>query len=260
MKKALFLIPVVATVVACSSTGSKQANQTDARSRQIALQTETVSKSPDWFVSPPKSTDGVIYSTGTWASTNIAFADSRAVDIALAKLCVKLGGEVNQQSKIYQREVDGHAQEFSETTIRNICRKVDVSGFTVAANDRYADSNGKVRTYVLLRWSSGYEAALQPAKTKEVVAREETVENARKAFEELDRVTSTPVIPPSTPSQSGQSVPLPDSQQPTPTQPTAAVPVDQLGLVEVDNEEYKKKRAEALQKPGAVYGRMTVPM
>ena len=47
--------------------------------------------------------------------------------------------------------------------------------------------------------------------------------------------------------------------QPQP-QTKSSVPVDQLGLVEVENEEYKKRRAEALQKPGAVYGRVTVPM
>lgn len=245
MKKALLLIPVFASLAACSTTGSNN-NQADvARARQVAVQKETVSNSPTWFVSPPPSTDGVIYATGTWASTNIAFADSRAIDIALAKLCVKLGGEVNQQSKIYQREVDGHAQEFSETTIRNICRKVDVSGFTVAANERYVDLNGKARTYVLLRWGGGYETTTKTARTKEEASRAETVENARKAFEELDRVTATPA----------ETTPVPDT--PTASKP---VPVDQLGLVEVENEEYKKKRAEALQKPGAVYGRMTVPM
>lgn len=260
MKKALVLIPVMATLVACSSTGSNNVSRAEAaRAQQVAAQKETVNNSPSWFASPPKSTDGNVYATGTWASTNIAFADSRAIDIALAKLCVKLGGEVNQQSKIYQREVDGNAQEFSETTIRNICRKVDVSGFTVVNNERFVDQNGKVRAYVLLRWGSSFESAAQPAQTRAEAKRAETVENARKAFEELDRVTATPQ--PVAQPQSGQATPLPDAPSaPAAAQPTAAVPVDQLGLVEVDNEEYKKKRAEALQKPGAVYGRMTVPM
>jgi hypothetical protein len=38
------------------------------------------------------------------------------------------------------------------------------------------------------------------------------------------------------------------------------VPTEQgnLKLLDVENEEYKKKRAEALQKPGAVVGHVTV--
>ena len=36
-----------------------------------------------------------------------------------------------------------------------------------------------------------------------------------------------------------------------------AVPISELKLMEVDNEEYKKRRAEALQKPGAVVGNVT---
>jgi hypothetical protein len=36
-----------------------------------------------------------------------------------------------------------------------------------------------------------------------------------------------------------------------------AVPISELKLMEVDNEEYKKRRAEALQKPGAIVGNVT---
>ena len=61
-----------------------------------------------------------------------------------------------------------------------------------------------------------------------------TLDNANKAFEELDK-------------------------KPSVDKPRAdAVPINQLNLVEVENEEYKKRRADALQKPGAVYGRTTI--
>jgi hypothetical protein len=39
---------------------------------------------------------------------------------------------------------------------------------------------------------------------------------------------------------------------------TRAVPINELNLMEVDNAEYKKRRAEALQKPGAVVGNITL--
>jgi hypothetical protein len=39
---------------------------------------------------------------------------------------------------------------------------------------------------------------------------------------------------------------------------TRPVPVSELKLMDVDNEEYKKRRAEALQKPGAVVGNITL--
>lgn len=247
MKKVLLVLPIVAAIAACSSTGSSYDKRADAaRERNYEVQKQTVSKAPDWFTNPPKSTENVVYVTGTYASTNWALADRTATDIALGKLCVKLGGQVNQQSKVYQRDIDGNTQEFSETTIKNICNKIDVTGYVVDSKDQFTDKNGRIRSYILIAYPIGDANPLKAAKDRER-QQGNTLQNANRAFDELDRNT-------------GNVQQEPTQQQGQPQSQTNAVPIDQLGLVEVENEAYKKKRSEALQKPGAVYGRMTVPM
>lgn len=233
MKKTLAILPIVAVLAACSSTSVYDKRAEAARERNVEVQKQTVSNAPSWFVNPPKSTENVIYVTGTYASTNWALADRTATDIALGKLCVKLGGQVNQQSKVFQRDVNGDTQEFSETAIKNICDKIDVTGYTVDAKDQFVDKNGRVRTYIMIAYPIGQANPLKSAKDAAKM-NGNTLDNANRAFDELDQKTGQPQ--------------------------TKAVPVNQLGLVEVENEAYKAKREAALQKPGAVYGRMTVPM
>lgn len=247
MKKVLLVLPIVAAIAACSSTGSSYDKRADAvRERNYEVQKQTVSNAPNWFTNPPRSTENVVYVTGTYASTNWALADRTATDIALGKLCVKLGGQVNQQSKVYQRDVDGNTQEFSETTIKNVCDRVDVTGYVVDSKDQIVDKNGRVRSYILVAYPIGDANPLKSAKDR---ARQQgnTLNNASRAFDELDRST-------------GNAQPDATQQQGQPQSQTNAVPINQLNLVEVDNAEYKKRRAEALQKPGAVVGQVTLPM
>lgn len=241
MKKVLLVLPIIAALAACSSTNTYDKRAEAVRERNIEVQKQTVNKAPKWFVSPPQSTESVIYATGTYASTNWSLADRTATDIALGKLCVKLGGRVNQQSKVYQRDVDGNTQEFSETTIKNICDSIDVTGYVVDSKDQIVDKNGRVRTYILVAYPIGDANTLKSAKDRERT-QGSTINNATRAFEELDRNT-------------GKT----ENQNQQPLQPQSrVVPIDQLDLIEVENEEYKKRRAEALQKPGAVIGRVTI--
>ena len=247
MKKVLLVLPIVAAIAACSSTGSSYDKRAEVvRERNYEVQKQTVNNAPSWFTNPPRSTENVVYVTGTYASTNWALADRTATDIALGKLCVKLGGQVNQQSKVYQRDVDGNTQEFSETTIKNVCDRVDVTGYVVDSKDQIVDKNGRVRSYILVAYPIGDANPLKTAKDR---ARQQgnTLNNAGRAFDELDRNTS--------PAQTE-----PTQQQGQPQPQATATPIGQLNLIEVDNDAYKKKRAEALQKPGAVVGQVTIPM
>ena len=189
MKKALAILPIVAALAACSSTSIYDKRAEAQRERNIEVQKQVISKAPSWFTSPPRSSDNVIYVTGTYASSNWSMADRTATDIALGKLCVKLGGEVNQQSKVFQRDVNGSTQEFSETAIKNVCNKIDVTGYVVDQKEQFADKNGQIRSYVLIAYQIGDTNTLKTAKETSRL-QGSTVENAKKSFEELDRATN----------------------------------------------------------------------
>lgn len=189
MKKTFIILPIVAALAACSSTGNIYDKRAEAaRERNVEIQKQTVSNAPDWFTNPPKSSENVIYSTGTYASTNWAMADRTATDIALGKVCVKIGGQVNQQSKVYQRDLNGETQELSETAIKNICNKIDVTGYVVDQKSQFTDKNGRIRVYVLIAYPLGDANTL--VKQKEAAAeRKSTLQNANSAFKELDQKT-----------------------------------------------------------------------
>lgn len=189
MKKALAVLPIVAVLAACSSTGNVYDKRAEAqRERNIEVQKQTIDKAPDWFTNPPKSTENVIYVTGTYASTNWSLADRTATDVALGKLCVKLGGEVNQQSKVFQRDVNGTTQEYSETAIKNFCNKTDVTGYVVDSKEQFTDKNGRIRSYVLIAYPMGDGNVLKAAKERAKL-QGNTLDNANKAFNELDKKT-----------------------------------------------------------------------
>lgn len=185
MNKIIYTLITSIILSACSSTSVYEKQAERARERRIDLQEETVDKAPDWFSSPPSSSDSVIYSTGTYASTNWEMADRTALDLALGKVCVTIGGRVNQQSKVYQRDVNGQTQEYSETAIKNQCLKTAVTGYVVDQKEQFTDKEGRIRVYVLIAYPLGEANSLQTA----IDARENrrsTVENADRAIGDLD--------------------------------------------------------------------------
>jgi hypothetical protein len=119
--------------------------------------------------------------------------------------------------------------------IRNICPDVDISGVETVEMKHVAEGN-RIRTYVLVALS-------QDARN-----RQETRRSAREAFKELDEITGNkPEITPIAPQKGEEiSVVRPDGSTST------------LNLMPVDNPEYRARRAEAVQKPGAVVGQVSI--
>jgi hypothetical protein len=186
MKKTITALSLMAAVSACSTSSVYEKRAEAARERRVELQEETVSHAPDWFSSPPQSSDTVIYSTGTYASTNWEMADRTAIDLALGKVCVTVSGKVNQQSKVYQRDVNGQTQEYSETAIQNQCLKTKVTGFVIDQKEQFTDSDGRIRVYVLVAYPIGSANALKES----VIAEENklsTIDNANDAIQDLNR-------------------------------------------------------------------------
>ena len=103
---------------------------------------------------------------------------------------------------------------------------------------KHVAEGNRIRTYVLVALSLNGNA------------NKNTKRSAKEAFKELDEMARE---------QNGVEV------TPVPSQPSRPVSVIQpdgtpttLNLLPVENEEYKARRAEALKKPGAVIGQITI--
>jgi hypothetical protein len=104
---------------------------------------------------------------------------------------------------------------------------------------RHVADGNRIRTYVLVALPIGAANTMKSSK--------DSARGSKEAFKELDEITgnskSEVVVP-----QKGQEVSV---VQPDGTKST-------LNLMPVDNAEYKARRAEAIQKPGAVVGQVTI--
>jgi hypothetical protein len=199
-----------------------------------------ISQAPEWMSKLPKAS-GYVFENGTATSSDFGFADIKAKAIAYSKICTAAGGKIRQQTKIFKSDSGDVGVDQSELAIRSMCADVDITGVETVEMKHVSEGN-RIRSYVLVTLPLGDKNILKS--TRDAQAR------APEAFKELDEVTSgkkpvevTPVAP-----QRGQeiSVVQPDGSTST------------LNLMPVDNAEYRARRAEAIQKPGAVVGQATI--
>jgi hypothetical protein len=147
---------------------------------------------------------------------------------------------VRSQTKLYRADNGDAGTESSEMAVRSMCADVDISGVETVEMKHVADGN-RIRTYVLVALpTSGF-------------VNKDAKRSAKEAFKELDSMAreqkseSTVEVTPVAPAKGQEvSVVRPDGTTST------------LNLMPVENAEYKARRAEALQKPGAVVGQVTI--
>jgi hypothetical protein len=237
MKKLLIVTAVASVLTACGTSGTnysaQYSNQNSVQSSQMA---SAIKEAPEWMSKLPKAA-GYVFENGTATSTDFGFADIKAKTIAYSKICTSAGGKVRGQTKLYRADNGDAGTESSEMAVRSMCADVDISGVETVEMKHVAEGN-RIRTYVLVALSLNANA------------NKNTRRSAKEAFKELDEVVreQNGVVVTPVPAQPGQpvSVVRPDGTTST------------LNLMPVENAEYKARRAEALQKPGAVVGQVTV--
>jgi len=241
MKKLMLVASMTGMLTACGTSGPNYTAQYSApNSFQSAQMASAVKEAPPWMSKLPKA-PGFVFENGTATSPDFGFADIKAKAMAYAKICTAAGGKIRQQTKMFRSDTGDNSTDQSEMALRSMCPDVDIIGVETVEMKHVSEGN-RIRTYVLVVLPIGDKNVLKSAK--------DAATRAPEAFKELDDVTSgkkpvevTPVAP-----QKSDSVSV---VQPDGTEGT-------IGLVQVDNEEYKRRRAEALQKPGAVIGQYTV--
>jgi hypothetical protein len=142
---------------------------------------------------------------------------------------------------MYKADNGDVGTESSEMAIRSMCADVDISGIETVEMKHVSDGN-RIRTYVLVALPTNGRM------------NKDAKQSAKEAFRELDEITGnkpvgdapvqvTPVAP-----QKSEEVKVVQSDG------TTSV----LNLLPVENAEYKARRAEAIQKPGAVVGQVSI--
>ena len=241
MKKLAIVVAVTGVLTACGTSGTNySAMYSGQNSVQTAQMSSAISQAPEWMSKLPKA-PGYIFENGTATSSDFGFADIKAKAIAYSKICTAAGGKIRQQTKIFKSDSGDVGVDQSELAIRSMCADVDITGVETVEMKHVSEGN-RIRTYVLVTLPLGDKNVLKS--TKDAQAR------APEAFKELDEVTGgkkpAEVIP-VTPQRGNEvSVAQPDGTTAT------------LNLMPVDNAEYKARREEALKKPGAVIGQVSV--
>jgi len=241
MKKLAIAVAVTGVLTACGTSGTNySAMYSGQDSVKTAQMSSAIEQAPVWMSKLPKA-PGYIFENGTATSSDFGFADMKAKAMAYAKICTAAGGKIRQQTKIFKSDSGDVSVDHSELAIRSMCADIDITGVETVEMKHVSEGN-RIRTYVLVTLPLGDKNVLKA--TKDAQAR------APEAFKELDEVTSgkkatevTPVTP-----QKGTEVSV--------VQPDGTTSI--LNLMPVENAEYKARRAEAIQKPGAVVGQVSI--
>ena len=240
MKKLAIVLAATGVLTACGTTGYQTRADLYQSGPTAGQQSQAISQAPEWMSRLPKSANAV-YENGTATSGDFALADMKAKAIAYAKICTAAGGKVRSQTKVFMQDNGTTSTEMSEMAIRSLCPDIDITGVETVEMKHVAEGN-RIRTYVLVALPIGSANTMKTAK--------ETSRSSKEAFQELDELTTgkskaevIPVAP-----QKGEEVSVVKSDGTTST----------LNLVPVENEEYKARRAEAIKKPGAVVGQVSI--
>jgi hypothetical protein len=239
MKKLAIVLAASGVLSACGTKGIDYSAQYSGQSKlQTAQMNSAVEQAPVWMSKLPKA-PGYIFENGTATSADFGFADIKAKTMAYAKICTAAGGKIRQQTKMFRSDSGDSSTDQSEMALRSMCPDVDITGVETVEMKHVSEGN-RIRTYVLVTLPLGDKNVLKSAKDAEA--------RAPGAFKELDNITNGVNNPAPATNRAPDSVSVvnPDGSS------------GSLNLVQVDNEEYKARRAEALKKPGAVVGQVTI--
>ena len=245
------------SVIALALVASIGAAQAQTQPHPYAMNTAPVvapASAPAWFVKLPEDTADMIFSAAVGTSVDEQMAYDKARMQAERKLVELMSARVRSNVKSYRNDRGDSMQESTEITVNKTA-----DGELIGAQrvDSQATFDGRVyRVYVLLRYPLAQNNTLRQDRERAQSKREADLRAAR-AQQDLERETQR---------QRDQAEAadrkLKEEIGPRPDAPASATSVNTsegpVKLLDVDNAEYKQKRAEALAKPGAVIGQSVV--
>ena len=261
----LSAIAICASLVACASTQKTEAPvpqvvaqpapqvyQAPAHPYAMPAQPQRViSPAPEWFVRLPEDTADMMFAAGTATSVDEQMAYNKARMFAEQKLIESMTARVRSLTKSYRADSGDALNERFEQTIQKTA-----SGELIGAQrvDSRATHDGRYyKVYVLIRYPLGESNVLRKERNQ-TQARKESELRSGRAHQELDQVHKNQSEQQERSDQQLREQVGPRVETVTPVNTSQT----ELKLLDVDNEEYKRKRAEALAKPNAVIGQITL--
>jgi len=242
MKKLVIVSAVATVLTACGTAGNNYSSQfNNLNNLQAAQMNAAIAQAPEWMSKLPKA-PGYVFENGTATSSDFGFADIKAKTIAYSKICTAAGGKIRQQTKMYKADNGDTGTEQSELAIRSMCADIDISGVETVEMKHVSDGN-RIRTYVLVALPTNGRM------------NKDTKQSAKEAFKELDEITGNKPVGDKEPTAVTPVAPA-KGQEVTVAQPDGTSST--LNLMPVENAEYKARREEALKKPGAVIGQVSI--
>ena len=170
----------------------------------------------------------------------ISHVDTKALLDAQHQLASKLNGVIDAATRQQRKDTAGTVNsDYTSVTIRKNIIETSITGHHLEDSKIQAENRG-YRTFVLVRYPVGdANKLLRQQEQKDSKKQDEDAMIDKELGKSQSKVVS---------------VVVPDAKVAVESK---AVPISELKLMEVDNEEYKKRRAEALQKPGAIVGNVT---
>jgi hypothetical protein len=264
----LSAIALSASLVACASTQKTEApvSQVVAQPAPQVYQApvhpyampaqpqRVIVPGPEWFVRLPEDTADMMFAAGTATSVDEQMAYNKARMFAEQKLIESMTARVRSLTKSYRADSGDALNERFEQTIQKTA-----SGELIGAQrvDSRATHDGRYyKVYVLIRYPLGENNVLRKERNQ-TQARKESELRAGRAHQDLGRVHAEDEAKQE---RANQQLREDVGPRPEPLKPLDAVNTSQgeIKLLDVDNEEYKRKRAEALAKPNAVIGQITL--
>jgi hypothetical protein len=252
MKKSLALTIIATAILAgCSTTKPAETqissptppvNEVQTLAAPGKIEAPLTIDVPPWYIKAPASTDEYMFITGTGLSSDLSMSRAKALLDAQHQLASKLNGVIDAATRQQRKDTAGTVNsDYTSITIRKNIIETSITGHHLEDSKIQAENRG-YRTFVLVRYPVGDANKL---------LRQQEQKDSKKQDEdamidkELNKSQSKVV-----------SLIAPETKTAVAIEPKA-VPISELKLMEVDNEEYKKRRAEALQKPGAIVGNVT---
>ena len=271
--KRLSVLAVATSLVACASTTAQKAETVApapvTRVVEIApqvvpvhpyampaRQARVVPQSPEWYVRMPEDTPDMTFAVGTATSTDEQMAYDKARMAAERKLVEQMYARITTQTNSFKADRGSATIENYQQVTRKNARG-ELSG-AQRVDSQVTHDGQYYKVYVLLRLPTGANNTMQTRRDQSRMQREAEI-RGRAAERDMDANEARDIKLEQDSNQTLERRLAPQSRVAPVTVPeTARTSEGEIKLLDVDNAEYRQKRAEALAKPNAVVGQTTV--
>jgi len=271
--KRLSVLAVATSLVACASTTAQKAETVApapvTRVVEIApqvvpvhpyampaRQARVVPQAPEWYVRMPEDTPEMTFAVGTATSTDEQMAYDKARMAAERKLVEQMYARITTQTNSFKADRGSATIENYQQVTRKNARG-ELSG-AQRVDSQVTHDGQYYKVYVLLRLPTGANNTIQTRRDQSRMQREAEI-RGRAAERDMDANEARDIKLEQDSNQTLERRLAPQSRVTPVTVPeTAKTSEGEIKLLEVDNAEYRQKRAEALAKPNAVVGQTTL--